>query len=219
MAAGVEEEMFSFIQKFQQLSYNGFDASLNFNSYQGTVYVNFNASLGHLMYPPQPAYTNSNYVRSSGKKFNIMKPSRIRRKKRREEKRHSGEDPSTDNLLDLDVPLEPNDPEVMDSTNNKIDEDITNFTLDVTDTSFIEPSVSSSNSQDLLPQDNPTSTATVPDSKYWEQMYGMLLHLTTSAEKSSPSLNASGSNLSGFNNVNPSQACRMSSQSYLRQEQ
>jgi len=194
MAAGTQEEMCSFMQKFQHLSYNGFDVNLNFSSYQGIIYVSFNASLGPLKHPPQPVYTFPTYEKSSAKKFIQTKPSRIPQKRRREEQRHSKEeDVATDNLLDLDLPLQNNE------TITETEEDSSSITLDVTDSSFTEPSFSSSNAQNYRPQDDSTSTASVPDAKYWEQMYGMLLHLTTSAEKSSPSLNASVNNLSGIN--------------------
>ena len=220
MAAGTQEEMFSFMQKFQHLSYNGFDVNLNFSSYQGIIYVNFNASLGPLMHPPQPVYTIPTYEKSSAKKCNQMKPSRIRRKRRREGKRHSQEeDVATDNLLDLDLPLQTNETDVME-TIAETEEDRSNTTLDVTDSSFTEPLISSSYSQDYRPrpQNNSTSTSTaaVPDAKYWEQMYVMLLHLTRSTEKSSTSLNASVNNLSGIKYVNSSHASTISSPSYLR---
>ena len=61
-------------------------------------------------------------------------------------------------------------------TITETEEDSSSITLDVTDSSFTEPSFSSSNAQNYRPQDNSTSTASVPDAKYWEQMYGMLLH-------------------------------------------
>ena len=215
MAAGTQEEMFSFIQKFQHLSYNGFDVNLNFSSYQGIVYVNFNASLGPLMHPPQPVYTIPTYEKSSAKKFNQMKPSRVRRKQKREGKRNSQQDTSTEHLLDLDLPLQTNETEAMKPI-NETEEDRSNFTHDVTDSSITDSSFMSPNSQDYLPQDNSTSTASVPDTKYWEQMYGMLLHLTTSAEKSSPTLNASVSNLNGFDDVNLPHAARMNSHYHLR---
>ena len=66
--------------------------NLNFSSYQGIIYVNFNASLGPLKHPPQPVYTFPTYEKSSAKKFNQTKPSRIPRKRRREEQRHSKEE-------------------------------------------------------------------------------------------------------------------------------
>ena len=121
--------------------------------------------------------------------------------------------------MDLDLPLQTNETDVME-TIAETEEDRSNTAIDVTDSSFTEPSISSSYSQDYRPQNNSTSTSTasVPDSKYWEQMYGMLLHLTRSAEKSSPSLNASDNNLSGVKYVNSSHASTISSPSYLRQE-
>ena len=137
MAAGTQEEMFSFMQKFQHLSYNGFDVNLNFSSYQGIVYVNFNASLGPLMHPPQPVYTIPTYEKSSAKKFNQMKPSRVLRKQKREGKCNSQQDASTEHLLDLDLPLQTNKTEARQPI-NETEENRSNLTHDVTDCSFTD---------------------------------------------------------------------------------
>ena len=91
-------EMFAFIDKFSQMTSQGFSANLSFSSNQGRVSVSFNADLGYLMpypiiYPKQP----------------YVKPTQVRRRQRRAEFRKEKR------------PLDPNkeDPSSPESNSNE----------------------------------------------------------------------------------------------------
>ena len=74
--AAVQEELLSFLSKFQQLNSCGRNATLNLNSYHGSIFVNFHVELGFPHPVPWP---------------NNQKPSRVRRRKRRADIRHQNQ--------------------------------------------------------------------------------------------------------------------------------
>ena len=82
----VHWEMQSFIWKLSQLAHAGFNASLNFNFYQGRMFVNFSSDLGEFQVPV--------------KRSKHVKPSQIRRNKRRREARvvAQNENPSEEGI-------------------------------------------------------------------------------------------------------------------------
>ena len=172
--AGVQDEMASFVTKFQQLCYEGFNANLNFTSYQGSVYVHCNVNLGQL--PPD------NGKDKHRKNCMNRKPSRIRRRRKREEQRNSQQEKcrQTESLLDLEVPILQEDSDVMDF-NTENEEAITSAD---TDSNLIENSFSSvSPYQECRPEDNlnmscSKATSAPEDFKYWEHFYAMLKYLT-----------------------------------------
>ena len=174
--AGVQEEISSFISKFQQLCYNGIDAYLHFSSWQGSVYVNCYANLGHFTQPPQPLYASS-YQHN----FNLRKPSRIRRRKRREEKRkfQRKEDNATENLLDLDENVLTEASTIITETSLDNEELSDGNEMSVNESNYVKNATSSPN-QEFVLQDHYSlgSSSTTENSKYWEQMYGMLKYLT-----------------------------------------
>ena len=164
--AGVQDEMASFVTKFQQLCYEGFNANLNFTSYQGSVYVHCNVNLGQL--PPD------NDKDKHRKNCMIRKPSRIRRRRKREEQRNSQQEKcrQTESLLDLEVPILQEDSDVMDF-NTENEEAITSAD---TASNLIENSFSSvSPYQECRPEDNlnmscSKATSAPEDFKYWESI-------------------------------------------------
>ena len=79
MAVATHAEIESFIGKFVYLSSCGYATDLHFSAVNGTVKVNFQASLGSL---PQPLPRN-------------VKPSRLRRRQRRRENRNNSSNMST----------------------------------------------------------------------------------------------------------------------------
>ena len=66
------QEMFSFIQKFSQLTCDGYNMSLTFSSFNSRVFVNFLGDIGPMFSPPSRNETRQ------------QKPSRLRRRRRRE---------------------------------------------------------------------------------------------------------------------------------------
>ena len=176
--AGVNEEMQSFINKFQQMNYDGFDASLNFNSYQGTIYVSFNANLGQLMGHPHKPYSM---------KCTRGKQSRMRRRKKREESRQSqvteytSTTATSESLLDLDVPAQC----VPVLSNNSEDLEV-NIEVEVDDRSAQVSDSNCHERSDIAVPENHTQTTKTSqqeDSQYWDQMSAMLRYLV---DKSSP---------------------------------
>ena len=68
-------ELHSFLSKFVQLSNEGFNADLKISSHEGIISVNFTAELGTpCLWTPKPSFTKH------------VKPSQLRRRKRRKEK-------------------------------------------------------------------------------------------------------------------------------------
>ena len=188
--AGVNGEMQSFINKFQQMNYDGFNTSLNFSSCQGTIYVSFYASLGQPIEQPHKSYSM---------KCSRGKPSRIRRRKKREESRqsevteHTSISATSDSLLDLDVPVFSNNSEdlevIIDVEEERpviIDVEEDDRSTQVSDSNFDEHSCSRPPSVKAVPENHlqASTTKALPqeDSKYWDQMSAMLRYLV---EKSS----------------------------------
>ena len=180
--AGVQEEINSFISKFQHLCYNGIDAHLNFSSWQGSVYVNCYANLGHFTQPPPQPFHASRYQHN----FNHRKPSRTRRRKRREEIRKSQlkEDNATENLLNLDENMLTEASTIFTEISSENEEFSYDNEMSVNESHNVKNATSSLN-QEFVLQDNcslgsssTTTVSTTENSKYWEQMYGMLKYLT-----------------------------------------
>ena len=73
----VYAEIHSFISKFMQLTSLGLNGNVNFSSNGGRLFVNLNVDLGNHLTPPSHSFTSSPKV----------KPSRVRRRKRRENAR------------------------------------------------------------------------------------------------------------------------------------
>ena len=55
----VQNEIFSFISKFSELTNQGFSANLQLNSFNGKVFVNLRTEIGYISFPPQPPLHNS----------------------------------------------------------------------------------------------------------------------------------------------------------------
>ena len=90
--AVVQEEMFSFLRKFNQLNGDGFNATLNFNSFQGRIFINIHADDGDAsrLNVEDDHDAPSLFEQNVGsKKKSYMKPSRTRRRRRRERQRCS----------------------------------------------------------------------------------------------------------------------------------
>ena len=87
--SNVHYEMNSFLTKLSQLNNCGFNASLHFNSYEGRIYVNLNADLGHFLQNDWNETWNTVQKRMS-------KPSRIKRLlKRKQNKMNSARNTDT----------------------------------------------------------------------------------------------------------------------------
>ena len=78
--AASDEEMLSFLHKFKQLQHEGYYANLNFSCNYGRALVAFHADLGSGATQPMQ---NSNHTKSA---FSHLKPSCMKRCKRRQEK-------------------------------------------------------------------------------------------------------------------------------------
>ena len=78
------QEMHSFVAKFNQLAGCGINSCLSFNSYNGKLFVNMTAEIGD-----SPHQASSQAV--PPRQYENVKPSRIRRRKRREQLRRSAE--------------------------------------------------------------------------------------------------------------------------------
>ena len=84
--ATMQWEVQSFVSKFTQLAHAGFNSSLNFNHFQGRMFVNFSSDLGEIQTPARPS--------------KHVKPSQFRRRKRRREAREADKNA---NLFNEDV--------------------------------------------------------------------------------------------------------------------
>ena len=80
--ASAQIEIQSFVDKFAHLTSLGFNTNIHFNSYEGRIFVNFQADIGMFTQPPKPL-AHTLLVQQHN-----MKPSKIRRYARREENRH-----------------------------------------------------------------------------------------------------------------------------------
>ena len=122
-------------------------------------------------------------------KFSRGKPSRIRRRKKREKSRqsevteHTSISATSDSLLDLDVPVFSNNSEELEVI---IDVEEDDRSTQVSDSNFDEHSCSRPPSVKAVPENHlqASTTKALPqeDSKYWDQMSAMLRYLV---EKSS----------------------------------
>ena len=160
------------------MNYDGFGASLNFNSYQGTIYVSFHANLGQLMGHPHKPYSM---------KCTRGKQSRMRRRKKREESRqlqvteYTSTTATSESLLDLDVPAQC----VPVLSNNSEDLEV-NIEVEVDDRSAQVSDSNCHERSDIAVPENHTQTTKTSqqeDSQYWDQMSAMLRYLV---DKSSP---------------------------------
>ena len=86
-------EIDSFVNKFKRLWSGGFDASLNFESKLGEVFISLNCKVGRILPPPSTPLPN---VTSKGRRS----PSYYRRLARRKASRESNVEPTSYNVFE-----------------------------------------------------------------------------------------------------------------------
>ena len=98
--AAVQEEMLSFLRKFNQISGNGYNATLCFNSYHGRIFANIHADIGQASHLSVQDYASPSVYDQTmlSNKNSRIKHSRMRRRRRREKLRCSKQNADAESM-------------------------------------------------------------------------------------------------------------------------
>ena len=198
MEAKCYDELQSFLSKFTFLCVHGVNATLNVNSFLGNVYVNLNADLG----PTHPLVIP--HDQEEFRPYPHVKPSRLRRRKRRQRKRAIAKEfiDAHDNSVMKDDAC---DTVTCDEVESSIEDGHT--LLDDSRSLSDQTPIMANTSDAVIQFDNSSATSSSCianiDSKCWDQVSLMSKSMSSSIENSFSA--TTSSSISGIlNGIKPS---------------